>query len=321
MSPNNDIQLNLKGFSGNRIEVIRTKEQTFVRKTAKNFEEFDKMKTEISKLETLLEISKKSNLFKIPKVLKTGVNNEKLFFYDLEFIPAESLDSRLQKFSSLKIKKFATEISNIIIEISKYSDNSYKKISEEKFLKNKLQETFKKLIQTKMKSKLSKELLDEYNQKISNLEIESQHLTDNNTFCHGDLALDNILITRKNEIYLIDPLKNDFENIMWDFAKVLQSSMTHWNLIKYNDFELYENKIKIKPHEHMSLFHKHFIENLKNVESGTLILYLAVTLARVAKYSKNEKQLCALILITNNLLRDYNDRRYDLDGSLSSLRW
>lgn len=321
MSENNKIQLNLKGFSGNRIEVLRTNNQTFVRKTVKNENEQKKMKNEILKLRKLSDISEKSNLFKIPKILKSGTDKENLFFYDLEFVPAESLDSSLHKFSSAKLKKFASELTTIINEISSHKNLIDNKISEESFFKIKFNETLINLEKKEHTLELSKELISEYKQKIEQLKIEPKHLTNQTNFCHGDMALDNILITRNDEIYLIDPLMNDFENKMWDYVKILQSSMTHWNLIKYNNFEILKNKIKIKPHEHMSLFHTHFIRNLEKFDAGTIILYLAMTLARVSKYAKNEKQLCALILITNNLLEDYNDKRYDLNGSLSSLRW
>ncbi len=320
MTEINKIQLNLKGFSGNRIEVLRNQELTFVRKTAKNINEEEKMKNEILKLKKLLEISKKSKLFKIPNVLNSGINKEKLFFYDLEFIPAESLDASLHKFSSIKLKQFAIRLSSVINEISSNTILN-KNISEENFLNNKFHETLKSLEKKELSLKLTKELLENYKIKIERLKINSDHLSNKITFCHGDMALDNILITRNEEIFLIDPLTNDFENKMWDYAKVLQSSMTHWNLIKYNNFEILKNKIKIKPHEHMSLFHNHFIANLEDLDADRVILYLAVTLARVSKYAKNEKQLCALILITNNLLDNYNDGRNDLSGSLSSLRW
>ena len=37
--------------------------------------------------------------------------------------------------------------------------------------------------------------------------------------------------------------------------------------------------------------------------------------------AKTEKQLCALIIIINELLTDYSNGKCNLDGSLNSLRW
>jgi thiamine kinase-like enzyme len=155
------------------------------------------------------------------------------------------------------------------------------------------------------------------------LEINKTDLNNKSTFCHGDFALDNVLITKKYEICLIDPLHNDYENIMWDYAKILQSSMTYWNLIKYQNFQLISNnkKIFITPNEHISMFHRHFLKNLESDNISTITLYLAATLARVAKYAKTEKQLCALLIIINELLTDYSNGTCDLSGTLNSLRW
>ena len=69
------------------------------------------------------------------------------------------------------------------------------------------------------------------------------------------------------------------------------------------------------------MFHKHFLKNIDSLNSSTLLLYLSATLARVAKYAKSEKQLCALIIIINELLTDYSNGKCNLDGSLNSLRW
>jgi len=57
------------------------------------------------------------------------------------------------------------------------------------------------------------------------------------------------------------------------------------------------------------------------MNSSTILIYLAVTLSRVAKYARTDKQLFALIIIINELLTDYSNGECDLDGSLNSLRW
>ena len=125
-------------------------------------------------------------------------------------------------------------------------------------------------------------------------------------------------------MYLIDPLHNDFENFMWDYAKVFQSSMTHWNLIKYNNFQISstKKKVQIKPNEHITMFHQHFLENLSMDNSSELVIYLAVTLARVAKYAKSDnEQLSALLILINELLTNYSNGKCELNGTLNSLRW
>ena len=318
---NENKQLELDGFSGNKIEVIRSARKTFVRKIAKNTSQSIKMEKELKKLEKLLKISENCNDFKVPKIKSVGKNQNQLLFYEMEFISGENLDNCLSKLSSDKIKFFAKKLGKIIEIISKNSVQC--KISEKSFLMQKFNEMIAELNKKEFSTNIGKELFNECCKKIENLEINTIDLKNKSTFCHGDLALDNILITRKNEIYLIDPLHNDYENVMWDYSKVLQSSMTYWNLIKYQNFQLVSNKKKIviTPNEHISMFHKHFLKNLDHLNPSTIILYLSATLSRVAKYAKTEKQLCALIIIINELLTYYSNGKCDLSGTLNSLRW
>ena len=313
-------QLDLDGFSGNKIEVIRSLDKTFVRKTAKNIEENYKIKKEIEKLEKLNKISKKFNQFKIPEIKLSNYNKNELLYYEIEFIAGENFDSSLQKLSSDKIKNYSKKLNEIINTFSQNSLES--KVDEKEFLKQKFIEVINKIERKNLTTNLGRELFDEYCKKIENLEINKKDVNNKSTFCHGDLALDNILITRKNEIYLIDPLHNDFENIMWDYAKILQSSMAHWNLIKYQNFRLISNnkKIIIPPNEHITMFHQDFLKHLKKENMSSITVYLAATLARVAKYSKTEKQLCALLIIINELLTDYSNGKCDLSGTFNSLR-
>jgi len=318
---NENKQLDLQGFSGNKVEVIRSFGKTFVRKTAKNVSYNIKMEHEIEKLQQLKIISQKNNHFKIPNINSVKTNSSGLLVYELEFISGQSLDTELYNLSSDKIKFIAKKLGIIIEEISSISLEH--PINEKQFLIKKFKELILELKKKNHLTKFATNLFNEYYEKIQNLQINSSDITNKSTFCHGDLALDNILITKNNEIYLIDPLHNDFESIMWDYAKILQSSMTYWNLIKYQNFQLISNKKKIiiSPNEHISMFHKHFLKNLVNLNPSTLLLYLAATLARVAKYAKTDKQLFALIIIINELLTDYSNGQCNLDGSLSSLRW
>ena len=317
------IQLTLNGFSGNIIQAYRIKDCTVIRKTSANKIQNEILNLQLIKLKELVEISKKYDLFKIPKIISSGYDNNERFYYELEFIPAENLDSALIKFNSQKISEISKVIYEIIKKISSYNSPQNKNEGfEHNFILNKFNETTTSLNNKKISFNLTKNLIEQYTENIKMLDIKPMHIVNTEYFCHGDLALDNILITRDNKIYLIDPLKNSFENSALDYSKILQSSMTQWNLIKHNNFELLinERKIKINPNTHTSLFHNHFLENLNKNDYGRMILYLGLTMARVTKYAKNEKQLCALMLITNELLSNYNDRRYDLNGSLSSLR-
>ena len=318
---NENIQITLKGFSGNKVQVIRSGKKTLVRKTAHDISHNDRIQKEIEKMKVLSEISESSSDFKIPTIQSVRENEDGLMSYDLDFIPGESLDHCTYKLNSEKIKFFAKKLGNVIETISKTSVTS--KTNNQDFILQKFNELTIELDRNKDCTNLLTELFNEYKQKLEDIDITKIDNKNKPTFCHGDLSLDNIIITRQNQMYLIDPLYNDFENLVWDYAKVFQSSMTHWNLIKDNNFQIISDKrkIKVKPNEHVMMFHRHFVENITIGNPSEVIIYLASTLARVAKYAKNEKRLCALLILIIELLDDYSNERCDLNGTLNSLRW
>ena len=316
-----DIQITLKGFSGNKVQVVRSENKTFVRKTAKDISHNDRMQKEIEKMKRLSEISEGSNDFKVPTIQSVTENEDGLMVYDLDFIPGESLDHCTYKLNTEKINFFAKKLNKVIETITENSVTS--KTNYQDFILQKFNELNFELNKNKNYTNLVTDLFNEYKEKLENLKISKTNIKNKPTFCHGDLSLDNIIITRQNQMYLIEPLYNDFENFMWDYAKVLQSSMTHWNLIKYNNFQIIpeKRKIQVKPNEHIMIFHKHFVENISIENPSEIIINLAVTLSRVARYAKNEKQLCALLILIIELLDDYSNERCDLNGTLNSLRW
>ena len=144
-----NIQLKLRGFSGNKIHVLRSKNKTFVRKTAKSKNENQRINDEMKKLEQLLEISKKDDLFKVPKILSKGTDPNGLTYYELDFIPSESLDASLHKLSPQKIKEYSERLRKIIELISSFSNsNRSNKINEQDFLVKKFNETIESLKDT-----------------------------------------------------------------------------------------------------------------------------------------------------------------------------
>ena len=131
-------QLDLHGFSGNKIELIRLEGETFVRKTAKDISFNSKMEKEIIKIKELEKISKIKKNFKVPKIRTIKKNSAGCIVYELEFIPGESLDTCLYNMNSKKIKFFAKKIGEIINDLS--SKTVKNKLKEKEFILKKFQE-------------------------------------------------------------------------------------------------------------------------------------------------------------------------------------
>ena len=129
-------------------------------------------------------------------------NDENLLVYEMDFIAGESLDHCLYKLNSEQIKFFAKKLGKIIETISKNQVQC--KIDECNFIVQKFNESITELKNKHFSTRLGKELFDEYSKKIENLEINKKNFRIKATFCHVNLALYNLLISKKNKFILLN---------------------------------------------------------------------------------------------------------------------
>ena len=121
---------------------------------------------------------------------------------------------------------------------------------------------------------------------ISLLQNHEQSFNKYNTFCHGDLSIQNIIQTDKG-LYLIDPIwnENNWSSYLLDISKMLHSYR------KYN--RMFEYQVFINTW-------------IKKGISQRLLKLLEITqFIRVIKYIKNEQQKQKYKVLTNNLIDEY----------------
>ena len=317
------LQHNLKGFSGYRLEVYRDGRTTFVRKSAQTVAHNSKLRAEIQKLVRLAEIGEACNLFHVPTVLNHDVNEDGTEYYDSEFISSWELGSHLSALDALQINQLAQRIGDVINVFASTAVEREKSIDEHEFIRTKLRETSDSLSKITDVDQYLSVLILEYNALIERIDFPSDFPKQVATFCHGDLALDNILIDQDQRLYLIDPLINDYESYLWDVSKVFQSSLTYWQQIKQGEFEFDWKTQKIHLHvsERISIFNNEYAQIInRRYHSGMALIYLATSLSRVVKYWKTRSQLGALLALTNALLTRYQQGAYVLNEPLSPLR-
>lgn len=326
------LQHRLKGFSGSMVEVRRLRNCSFVRKTVQSPDQNSKLLAEMDKLVQLVQIAAETKLFYVPELLSNGINDDGLAFYEIEFIPGWELDSQLPRLNPRELDEMATRLCDIITAFSATARVKQDKVNSEMlvdacevdFILGKLQETRLALQGAQKTCPQTHPLISEYAERVQGLVIPSQCVVGKKTFCHGDLALDNVLIGRDGQLYLIDPLVNGHECFMWDISKVFQSSLACWKQIKHGEFKVdfTRRNIFLYPSERVSLFNCRFSGSVtRKYNPSCIILYLATTIARAAKYWHTCEQLCALLILTNELLDRYANKRYDLNEPFSSLRW
>jgi hypothetical protein len=115
------------------------------------------------------------------------------------------------------------------------------------------------------------------------------------SFCHGDLTLSNMIITKK-EIYLIDFLKTYNEGITQDLSKIYQEFILGWSARKLDKQDLLRSETiyqKIIPNNFFKSFSKKFRKVLK--------YEILMTLLRIFPYvNKNDK------ITINWLIKSFN---------------
>jgi len=301
-----------------------------VRKTAGYSQQNGKLLQELQKLTRLAEIAQETGLFVVPEIHQSGVTDEDLVFYELEFVPGWELDTFISRAVPQRIEEIVSQLFDIIgvfaeLPAGGAGDRFAQEElgSERDFLIEKLKESRVALQRLGMRFPETIPLITEYCDLLPEINYDLHQFMRPQTFCHGDLALDNVLIDRHGSLVLIDPLINGHESFMWDVSKVFQSTLARWEAIKHNDFEvdLQRRKILLPSSERISLFNLRFAELVsRTVTPCSVIIYLATTLARAAKYSSNSNQLSALLLMMNELLSKFIERSCTLDEPLSSLR-
>ncbi len=270
----------LHGYSGCKLKIYLKEGAYFVRKISKNVEYNERLKQQMLKQDYFYKKIATENIL-TPKILNHGYIGN-LFYFDMEYITGRNI---LLVISDASIQKL-TEISQRIFELI----SIMKKNKTDKMM-NVFSKSLAKIeeIRSKISSKNHEsvknivEILDKVKSKL-NEKLDTEEMYE--TFCHGDLTMENMIYDENNKkLYLIDYL-DSYANHYWiDISKVFQDLEGKWyayrnpnidldNLhLKMAFIENYLNKILI-------LEEKEYLENHH--------VLLAVTLARIFPYADEE---------------------------------
>lgn len=283
-----DFIRNLTGHSGCDISLYSNNGSMFVRKKSKDIEYNKRLK-----LQYIKQLKFEKENFSVPKILSRGVDSEGIFFFDMEFINGQSLSNY---FSLIKMNEIPRIIDflfkNLPIENSNITGNSHKIIS------NKIIELDNSLSVKTSNVRSAIDRLKEYN--FSNIP-EGE--------CHGDLTLENIMISKENEIYLIDFLDSFFNSWVIDIAKILQDVHLLWS---YR-----HRKIDANLEMRLLVAKEEIISQIIALKNGNRILcdiyhVLMLNILRIYPYTKDNETLFfldeALSKVSNQI--DGNKNEY-----------
>ena len=196
----------LSGHSGCKLSLYKDDKSFFVRKQSGTIKYNYRLRKQFIKQQKF-----NADSISKPQIIRFGTT-EKLFFFDMEFLNCKTFAEYLPLMNPA--------------EISTYIDILFKALP----IPNSHQYNQPQIFQHK---------IAELNQKISNPSPTTQKALDicsawqftdiPLSYCHGDLTLENIMITASNKIYLIDFLDSFCNSWMIDIAKLLQDLEVKWS--------------------------------------------------------------------------------------------
>lgn len=219
--------LNVKGHSGFIIDILKSNDSFIVRKSSPTSNLNQRLKDQCTKQKEF----KSYKNFTSPQIINEGVIDN-LYYFDSLFIYGYDVSQFLQIYDVVNLEKL---LYSLIDFIKNNIDNSTNKNVIEEFIKK--YELTKTNI--KLKHNFNFEKIDDlfYSYKEINIPIG---------YCHGDLTLSNLILSRHGEcIYLIDFLDTFINSPLNDIVKLRQDTQFHWsiNMIKNKNVDL--NKIRM----------------------------------------------------------------------------
>ncbi len=279
---------NLSGHSGCKIYLFSNeKGKLFIRKKSSSVEYNLRLKKQFIK-------QKKYNLkiAKTPEIFGCGIEDN-LFYFDMEYIPCITFSEYI---GYIKIIDLIRYIKLLFLNLP--IDESIKNFSANKIFKQKIDKLSTAIRHKNIILKQAFELL-ENNDWNNVLQSDS----------HGDLTLENIIISTNNEIYLIDFLDTFFSSWMIDVAKIFQDIETKWAFRNMNKDINRDIRLLIAK-ETLS----EMILSLSNGKIFLLQIYkiLLLNLIRIIPYTKDKNTKKFIYNALKNILKKINEMEVTL---------
>ena len=191
--------MELKGYSGCRLQVIDNNGTSVVRKISKDIPYNNRLEQQCIKQSQF-----NSSIIKAPKVLKSGYIGN-LFYFDMEYIPGKTLAESISTEEFSYITSVFEKVLNYIQSQNNIQTDQSSKIKN-KILSLKIDSTYTPYI--------------DY--------LSSKNFNTLSSYCHGDLTMENIILY-KNDVYFIDFLDSFMDSKLMDYAKLLQDLYCFWS--------------------------------------------------------------------------------------------
>lgn len=268
----------LLGHSGCELLLMQDNSPLFVRKISSNAKYNNRLKKQYIKQHKYID----SEYVLSPKVIKTGFLDDK-FYFDMEFIKGRTLAEHSKYISLKEISKFITILFN-----SLDTQNTQLSKNANEIFNNKI-ETLLPNLPNLLTIKNAISILQNFDWKYV---YKSK--------CHGDLTLENIIVTANNKLYLIDYLDSFYNSWLIDIAKLLQDLELKWSFRK----ETINTTQSIRLLVAKEALFKKILSLDNNYELITTIYHiLLLNILRIYPYTNDNSTLLYLEDVLNFLLQ------------------
>lgn len=268
----------LGGHSGCKILLCeKDNNDVFVRKISSGTDYNKRLRTQAEKQENY-----SSPNIKVPKVLNSGVNENGLFYFDMEYVQGITMSEYIKTIEIDRVRSICESIvANIVCMDSKDSE------VDESIFVNKIS-SLKHKLQLK-----NNPIIDEA------IEMLNKHSWKRfiKTQCHGDLTLENIIV-KDSQLYLIDFLDSFYDSWIMDISTIMQDVQTMWSY-------RYEEETEINTKLRLLVFRDILMDTVKMVspEDYVEVYYaLLLKLIRIFPYTRDEETYQFLSIKTASIM-------------------
>ena len=196
------------GHSGCKVQLIEDESgEVFVRKISSGKDYNERLYKQAEKQEKY-----NNDMIYVPEIIRKGKTNEGLFYFDMEYVQGITLAEFIRTVEVNKIRGLAETIIHNVIQF-----NGNDRISAKDAFRIKIEELNERLT-----------IFDTENlEKALGLLKNHDWSRFENSPCHGDLTLENIII-KGDRIFLIDFLDSFYDCWILDVGTLLQDVQTFW---------------------------------------------------------------------------------------------
>ena len=272
----------LGGHSGCKILLCETDDnKTFVRKVSGSKGYNIRLKRQAEKQKQFK--LHKPNSIKTPEVLNSGMTENGLFYFDMEYIQGITLAEYMKTIEVGKERSLVEAIVHNAVTISATNEEVDETVFTDKI--------------RSLQNKLAQQNNTVINEAIKMLKHHSWKRFCK-TSCHGDLTLENIIV-KDGQLYLIDFLDSFYDCWIMDISTLMQDVQTMWSY-------RWQDEVNINTLLRLIVFRDILMDEVRSIAPEDYIeVYYALLLKfiRIYPYTKDDRTYRFLNDKTSSVMR------------------